>query len=637
MSSWGEEARSLGSAEESSQPLQLRFEAAASHAAAMRARLSISERLKLYAFYKQARSRLRLRLLLPSSSSALLGDAGPCTASWASLIEQAKHSAWAARRGLSPQAAKAAYVSSLHAMVGSSYTFSPSPPSSPSPSFPSLPHLASLPPASSSSSAEVLALRQQIEALQRQCSSLCEGVLVGSGWLHVWRPQSGSWLFPSGASRWHLRWFTLKGDQLSYFKKQPSEGDVPRRTIEVANCVVVEEGCKKSRGRSYWIFSLWTQGTLGAVRGPGSGALLRLSCEGEKQAEGWIQQLRNASVRRTKQTEGEGGLEEEGGREGDEAAGPSSGLRRRRGGEPAKGDAPSKPVKPPLDPFLFPASRPMHRAAQPSLLSAQRVEQPDLHGFVNLCLLIFFATNLRLLLENLKKYGLLVKPPSFSALVPPLPAVVMGSGCLALPLLLAWAIERGAVGRRKGAYLFDWLHAINAAGGLVVACALVHMDLGGGGALGGVSLLLASITLFMKLCSYAHVHHDLRVATSESSRVVDLDDKLARFYPWKCRMLPDQLNEDDKLARFEPQLADMGEGRRIHYPANVTLPNILYFAAAPTLCYQYMVPILRNSAEPVQSGDVFAIVERLLKLAVPTTYVWLSGFYLFFVSQALKE
>lgn len=131
-----------------------------------------------------------------------------------------------------------------------------------------------------------------------------------------------------------------------------------------------------SRGRSYWIFSLWTQGTLGAVRGPGSGALLRLSCEGEKQTEGWIQQLRNASVRRTKQTEGEGGLEEEGGREGDEAAGPSSGLRRRRGGEPAKGDAPSKPVKPPLDPFLFPASRPMHRAAQPSLLSAQRVEQP---------------------------------------------------------------------------------------------------------------------------------------------------------------------------------------------------------------------------------------------------------------------
>lgn len=56
--------------------------------------------------------------------------------------------------------------------------------------------------------------------------------------------------------------------------------------------------------------------------------------------------------------------------------------------------------------------------------------------------------------------------------------------------------------------------------------------------MGGVSLLLASITLFMKLCSYAHVHHDLRVATSESSRVVDLDDKLARFYPWKCRMLP---------------------------------------------------------------------------------------------------
>jgi len=161
---------------------------------------------------------------------------------------------------------------------------------------------------------------------------------------------------------------------------------------------------------------------------------------------------------------------------------------------------------------------------------------------------------------------------------------------------------------------------------------------------GGVALLLASITLFMKLCSWAHVHHDLRMANRESSLSgSDLDEQ---------------------LAKFETSVADADGGGRVHYPQNVTLRGILYFAFAPTLCYQvafprsprvrwtylfsllvrliilsafipafiaqYMMPLLKNSAAPVREGDLLGILERMLKLAIPTTCVWLSGFYLFF-------
>ena len=45
---------------------------------------------------------------------------------------------------------------------------------------------------------------------------------------------------------------------------------------------------------------------------------------------------------------------------------------------------------------------------------------------------------------------------------------------------------------------------------------------------------------------------------------------------------------------------------------------------------QYIQPTLAASVVPMQHMDVLSIVERLLKLSIPNTYVWLWGFYLFF-------
>jgi len=141
------------------------------------------------------------------------------------------------------------------------------------------------------------------------------------------------------------------------------------------------------------------------------------------------------------------------------------------------------------------------------------------------------------------------------------------------------------------------------------------------------------------------VHHDLREADAES------------------RSLGAEVSLDSRLAKYRSTVADT-EGGHAHYPNNVKLLHLLWFLAAPTLCYQldyprtprvrytyllslalrfvvlwtllpafayqYMLPLLEASVEPIVHSDVPRIIERLLKLAVPVTYCWLTGFYAFF-------
>lgn len=102
------------------------------------------------------------------------------------------------------------------------------------------------------------------------------------------------------------------------------------------------------------------------------------------------------------------------------------------------------------------------------------------------------------------------------------------------------------------------------------------------------------------------------------------------------------------------------------YPTNITLGNIAYFWAAPTLCYQpsypriekfrpkffmkrivelaaaaamihilmeqYAVPTVKNSMKPMMELDLMGMIERLLKLSISCLYIWLLGFYALFHS-----
>lgn len=109
------------------------------------------------------------------------------------------------------------------------------------------------------------------------------------------------------------------------------------------------------------------------------------------------------------------------------------------------------------------------------------------------------------------------------------------------------------------------------------------------------------------------------------------------------------------------------------YPTNITLSNLSYFWWAPTLVYQpvyprspsfrwsfflkrvgevialsiaiwflsaqYAVPVLQNSVAAVGNMDIVVVLERLMKLSTISLVIWLIGFFAIFQSalNALAE
>ena len=784
------------------------FDRAAANVSRMRNSLGMKERLRLYSYYKQA----------------MCGDApsADTLSPWASVVDRTKHASWTRRKGMAQALARDKYVAIVAEMLGTTsgsgdatnraaaaaaagaaaadaravgggspiaYTAQGAAGAeasevhavSASPQSTSASARAEAGSSSSSSSAVEAALRARIVELEEEVRRLSRPPT--KGWLNKYQPQAASWLgssMGSANSKWEGRFFVLgvDGSGKAELRSYRAEGDAqPTRRIPLANCVVVDEGVKRTRLRgAYRIFSLWALGTLESERGPSSGSLLRVSCNSPQEVAEWFEALVAATghpvqsavgsptsspaipVRRAA-NEGGGPPEKEplaaapsastsgangfvntsslqsGGTVEMAAAsavemaravascaggattppGGSGGLTivpppsqygaaggGGGGGAEEGSSTPSAPKssgrrhRKPIDPNLFTASRPMHRAAKASLLSglgtrasgggeggaggsghgAGGGDKPaNMSGFINLVFLLFVLTNGVGVLENAVLHGLLIPLPpkpdeitsqligaaaeaadgSVAALLRDLVVGVLETALvLCLPVLAAYLIERAAVRgslgpldeRRVGLIYrsvgVGSLHIVNCSLTLVAPCALVWCQRNLGGSGGGVLLLIASVTLFLKLTSWAHVHHDLRLADRESQSL-DADDY------------------DGRLAKFASNVDD---AEHVHYPNNVTLPNLLYFIVAPTLCYQtafprsprvrpgyllslslrllvlgtllpaavvqFMVPLLEEASRCIAAGEMAGTADRMLKLALPVTYVWVLGFYTFF-------
>lgn len=306
----------------------------------------------------------------------------------------------------------------------------------------------------------------------------------------------------------------------------------------------------------------------------------------------------------------------------------------------------------------------LHADVRPSCLSHESKETPSFLGFRNLMVLTIIVMNLRLVIENARKYGLLITLKFnvrgadiwiATALYTITPAF----------LFVAYMIEREAmeqakqvVGRRKKSettltateiekerkdFYDKWRsiamwHTINATLALLLASGVVFYCIQNPGL--GCICELHAIVVWLKTCSYAFTNRDLRHAMlhpggPESS-------------------LPELYNQ-------------------CPYPQNITLKNLCYFWWAPTLvyqpyyprtpsirwpfffkrcgetlalsvfiwlaCAQYAEPVLRNSLDKMASFDVASILERLMKLSTISLIVWLAGFFAIFQSflNALAE
>ena len=511
---------------------------------------------------------------------------------------------------------------------------------------------------------EIAALRQRLVHAGVD-PNIGEGSL--SGYLYRYKPSKLGVMGLGPRGKWVLRFFVIRGGSLKCYMRAEQQGHI--ETWRLKNCDVDYEGPKKD-GRFFAISvrRLDAENIIGDERG---GLLLRFSATKAEEALRWLEALRSAiSV-----AEDEGEDETSGAGKSVGALGlaamevPDDGESDRSAEGPSRVAAleaelqasvaaaaasPTLPLPPPspsprrtskgrasgtrakrFDPRMYPASKPIHRQSRPSPLSADAEEQ-NFRGFMNLGGLLLVVVNFRMIVENLKKYGLRLRLPSAEDSFRDWPCL-SGALLLSLNVVLAYAVERAAASGRASEGLVALIAGVNMTAVLALPTMVIW------GAFGelhttppaALCYVFLATVLFLKLVSYHHVLADCRAAQREGGAEMEL--------------------------RVEQYEKVRGHERPHRYPVNVSLANAVYFWFAPTLSYQlsfprservrkryvvslalrllacvglmiflteqYIIPGVQSSVPVLREGSPVLIAERVLRLSVPTTYVWLLGFY----------
>ncbi|CAD6506546.1 BgTH12-07773 [Blumeria graminis f. sp. triticale] len=311
-----------------------------------------------------------------------------------------------------------------------------------------------------------------------------------------------------------------------------------------------------------------------------------------------------------------------------------------------------------------------HSIPRTSYLSHDSQVSPSFLGFRNLMVIVLIAGNLRLVIENYTKYGVLICLQCHNYQTQDIIYGVALLFIIPCHLFLAYVVELNAAYQARamlrqgkdregtatpgGSYIASdkekrafqqtwrviaWIHGINASVCLFMTSFVVYYFIHH--PLIGTLSEIHAIIVWLKTASYGLTNRDLRHAYLHPSR-----------------------REEDAL----PQIYD-----KCPYPNNITLGNLIYFWWAPTLVYQpvyprtptirwifvvkrvaeiiflgafmwiasaqYAAPVLRNSLDKIVTLDIPSILERLMKLSTISLAIWLAGFFAFFQSflNALAE
>ncbi|XP_053646253.1 diacylglycerol O-acyltransferase 1 [Cherax quadricarinatus] len=279
-------------------------------------------------------------------------------------------------------------------------------------------------------------------------------------------------------------------------------------------------------------------------------------------------------------------------------------------------------------------------------------------GFVNLGLLVLMLGGIRLFLENVLKYGVRINPLSWLLWMKHehetdfyyhTPLFLLAAN---IHVVFAYHLEHLLAKDKIRGNIEFYVHAAHLGILLFIPVVILGIWTHMFSLLGRTVICIIYTILFLKLWSYAQVNHWCR---SEKS----WRKKVSRRRSFSFRKAQDHaINEEECDETTALNLTQ--------YPDNLTLGDLYYFLAAPTLCYelnfprsqririrfllrrmlevivisnillamfqQWIIPSVKNSFKAFSDLDYMRCAERLLKLAIPNHILWLSWFYLCFHS-----
>ncbi|XP_068084665.1 diacylglycerol O-acyltransferase 1 isoform X2 [Anabrus simplex] len=242
----------------------------------------------------------------------------------------------------------------------------------------------------------------------------------------------------------------------------------------------------------------------------------------------------------------------------------------------------------------------------------------NMAGFMNWCFLLMTMGGVRLLLENLIKYGIRVDPHQWIIV---LTGYQEGNGEYPSIILLCYAvvhvvvalvIEKGLAVEIIPHRLGMIAHILNIFEMVLIPMVVINVKSAGFSLIGATTVCMIYSVLFLKLWSYIQVNMWCRLARNHSSSNGHIRRQSLSF---------SNLSSHNDASNGEVEMKEKQLTQEIvQYPDNLNLNDIFYFILAPTLCYELNFPRTNR------------IRKRLLKLAIPNHLLWMIFFYLMFHS-----
>ncbi|CAK77558.1 unnamed protein product (macronuclear) [Paramecium tetraurelia] len=284
------------------------------------------------------------------------------------------------------------------------------------------------------------------------------------------------------------------------------------------------------------------------------------------------------------------------------------------------------------------------RKERTSLLSTESPEQ-NFRGILNLGILILIANHIRLIFENFQKYGLLITNVfwKFEMMNINGNPIMQALLILMINLFIGFGIQYLQFKRNLSTGIIRTFNITNIVLTIIIPCYLIQ------GSHPGLNLILLGVQFiaFMKLISYAHFMRNTYFYIQRIKQVKNKKVPLDNFFA-EYEVNAENLKILEKYSQDQSLILDF--------------KHFLYFLAAPTLCFQlsylrtqsirkvwlikriieyifvilflviiwfqYTEPLVENTYKMLsKSPSLMVLADRLLKLAIPNTYMWMALFY----------